>query len=251
MVSSLLDFLAAVITAFTLLFIAYAGYWALSIRHALRTPLYKNHALGLVIVAASFGVLDVEAVLVDTSVLVVPVIFLTLFTIFIFMFYFIDSAMLSARRADPLLRDTAKWTQLRRPLWIVIIATIAFAIGSSVAGYSGYGGVFLVPFILVGISGGIILPRAIRRSKDSTFNRHLKWFGIFIILAVIWLIAILIGTDQAMNPVTLYNSPLTTAGSYFLDLADILGLTNAGYCLYKSARSLVPLNQLSAIESAS
>ncbi len=244
MVSSLLNALTAVITSFTVIIIAYAGYWGLDIRGVLRTRLYKNHALSLAVVAAAFAVLDVEAALVASSVLVVPGIFLTLFTTFIFMFYFIDSAMLSARRADPLLRDTARWTQLRTPLWIIMILTIAFAIGSSVAGYSGYDGIFLIPFILVAISGGAFLPRAARRSKDMTFNRHLKWFGIFVVLAVVWLIVALFGTFQAMNPVTLLTSPLTTMGSYVIDLADIMGLAVAGYCLYKSARSLVPLNRI-------
>ncbi len=244
MVSSLLNALTAAITVFTILIIGYAGYWALSIRGALRTPLYKNHALALAVVAAAFGVLDIEATLVDISILVVPAIFLTLFGTFLFIFYFIDSAMLSARRADPLLRDTARWTMLRKPLWVIMIVTITFAIGSSVAGYSGYGGIFLLPFILVAITGGAFLPRATRRSKDMTFNRHLKWFGIFVVLAIVWLIVILLGTFQAMNPVTLYNSPLTTAGSYVIDLADILGLAVAGFCLYKSAKSLVPLNKI-------
>lgn len=250
MVSSLLDALTAAVTAFTVLIIGYAGYWALDIRQALRTPLYKNHALALAVVAAAFGVLDAEAALVDSSILVVPTIFLTLFTTFIFMFYFIDSAMLSARRADPLLRDTARWTMLRKPLWIGMIVTIAFAIGSSVAGYSGYGGIFLVPFILVAISGGAFLPRATRRSKDMSFNRHLKWFGIFAVLVIVWLIAVLFGTFQAMNPVTLFNSPLTPTGSYVLDLADTLGLVGAGYCLYKSAKSLAPLNRIETEISA-
>jgi hypothetical protein len=244
MVSSLLNVVLAAITVFTVIVMGYGGYWAFDIRRALRTPLYKNHALALAIVAVAFGVLDVENTLVDSSILVVPSEFLTLFATFIFMFYFIDSAMLSARRADPLLRDTARWTQIRKPLWIVMIATIAFAIGSSVAGYSGYGGVFLVPFILVLISGGVFLPRATRRSKDTIFNRHLKWFGIFVLLAIVWLIVGFFGTYQAMNTVTLLNSPLTTRDSYVVDFGDILGLTTAGYCLYKSAKSLVPLNRI-------
>ncbi len=244
MVGSLLDSITAVITALTVIIFGYAGYWSLDIRRALRAPLYKNHALALAVVATAFGIMDVEAALVDSSIVVVPTIFLTLFATFIFMFYFIDSAMLSARRADPLLRDTARWILLRKPIWIVMIVTIAFAIGSSVAGYSGYGGIFLIPFILVAISGGVFLVQATRRSKDMTFNRHLKWFGIFAVLAIVWLIVILLGTFQAMNPVTLLNSPLTAMGSYVLDLADILGLAAAGYCLYKSAKSLVPLNRI-------
>ena len=53
-----------------------------------------------------------------------------------------------------------------------------------------------------------------------------------------------------MNPVTLLNSPLTTTGSFVVDLADILGLATAGYCLYKSAKSLVPLNRMETEVSA-
>jgi hypothetical protein len=245
--SSSVDILTVAVAAFTLFIISYAAFWALSIRHALQLKLYRNHALGVAIVAIGFAVLDIENVLVDASVLVVPTLFLTLFSIFIVMFYWIDSAVLSARRADPLLRDTARWRNLRKPLWIVIVALVVFAVGSSVAGYPGYGGVFIIPFVLVGISGALIVPLATRRSRDLTFNKHMKWFGAFAAIAIAWVFLSFIDTSQAMNPTTLLNSAATTTGIFLADLVDIICLSAAGYCLYKSARSLVPLNRISEL----
>jgi hypothetical protein len=249
MVSSLVVATAA-ITVYTLIIFGYAAFWAFTIRRVLPVKLHRNHAMGVVIVALGWGLLDIVDYFVNASVWEVPWIFLTLFGLFIVMFYWIDSAVLSARRADPLLRDSAHWKSVRRPLWAAIVILVAFAIGSSVAGYPGYGGIFIIPFVLVGISGGLVLPIAARRSKDMVFNKHLRWFGVFSVLAVGWFFLSIAATaGTAMNPTTLLNSPLSVANYYAIDLVNIIGLTGAGYCLYKSARSLAPLNRLSTEEA--
>jgi len=241
------EVVTAVVFGATLCILGYATFWALSIKRALRVPLYSNHALGVAVVALGFGLLDVETPFINFGVLIVPVLFLTLFSVFLLMFYFVDTAILSARRADPLLRDTARWKRLRNPLWLVMFVSVALAIGTSVAGYSGFGGIFLIPFIIVGVSGAVVLPRAARRSKDATFNRHLRWFGGFIVLAVGWFFASFLVSQLAaggMNPATLLNAPLTDVQNYLEALAALVGLAGGGYCLYRSARSLVPLNRI-------
>jgi hypothetical protein len=238
------------IIAFTLLIIAYAAFWAFNIRRALPVKLYRNHALGVAVVAIGLALLDIEWVLIDAAIEQLPYLFLTLFGFFIVMFYWIDSAVLSARRADPLLRDSARWIRLRRPLWAIIVITVAFAIGSSVAGYAGYGDIFLIPFILVGVSGAVVLPLAARHSKDITLNRHLRWFGVFSIFLIGWVLMNLAATvSTAMNPATLLISPLSVTTSYLVDLVNIVGLSGGGYSLYKGARSLAPMNRIDAIET--
>jgi hypothetical protein len=247
MVSSL-DVVTVAVAGLTLCILGYAAFWALNMMRALKVRIYRRHALGVAIVAVGFAVLNVVSVLVDYMILVVPAIFLTLFALFIVMFYFIDTAILSARRADPLLRDTAAWQRIRNLAWALMLVSIAIAIGTSVAGYSGFGGIFLLPFILVGVLGVYVLPLAARRSKDITFNRHLKWFGAFVIFGVGWFLAWFGGPGLwgPMNANTLLMGPLTDPELYLADLLALVGFSGAGYFLYRSARALAPLNRISA-----
>ena len=67
---------------------------------------------------------------------------------------------------------------------------------------------------------------AARRSKDITFHRHLKWFAIFTVLLVIAV------------PLTIPNIPLV------LDIAAFAFIYPAVYSLYRSAKSLAPLNKI-------
>jgi hypothetical protein len=245
MVNSL-DVVTIVVTGLTVCIFGFAAFWAVSMTRVMRVRLYRRHALGVVIVALGFALLDVESVFLDYSDLVVPVIFLTLFVLFIIIFYFIDTAILSARRADPLLRDTAGWQRRRKLVWVLMVASVAIAIGTSVAGYSGFGGIFLLPFIIAGVLGGYVLPLAARRSKDFTFNRHLKRFGAFILFGVGWFLAWFVGPALwgPMDPNTLLMSPLTDQELYLADLLALVGFSGAGYFLYRSARALAPLNRI-------
>lgn len=246
MTETIVDALTVVVALITLSIFGYAIFWAFNIRRLLVVRLYRNHALGVAIVAIGFALLDVENVLVNASVLIVPVLFLTAFSVFIIMFYWIDSAILEARRADPLLRDTARWRSLRKPLWVTIVITIAFAIGSSVAGYPGYGGVFIIPFILVGLSGGVVLPVAATRSKDTILNKHLRWFGIFFAFAIAgFIISLALGASLSqMNPTTLLSSPLSASTTLIFALIGLVFFSVAGYCLFRSVMSLIPLKLL-------
>jgi hypothetical protein len=248
MVSSL-DLVTVVVTGLTLCVFGYAAFWALSMTRALWVRLYRRHALGVAILALGFAMLNVESVLVDNVILVVPAIFLTLFALFIVIFYFIDTAILAARRADPLLRDTAGWQRRRKWVWALMLASVAVAIGTSVAGYSGFGGVFLLPFIIAGVLGGYVLPLAARRSKDVTLNRHLKRFAVFIVFGVGWFLAWFVGPGfwGPMNSNTLLISPLTDQELYVADLIALVGFSGAGYFLYRSARALAPLNRISPL----
>ena len=251
MVSSV-DIVTVGVTGLTFCILGYAAFWAFSMVHALKVRLYRRHAIGVAIVALCFAALNVESVLVDYVVLVVPAIFLTLFALFIVIFYFIDTAILSARRADPLLRDTAGWLRRRKLVWAAILASVAIAIGTSFAGYSGFGGIFLLPFILVGISGGYVLPLAARRSRDVTLNAHLRRFGLFTVFAVGWFFAwfAVPQSQTAMNPITLLSGPLTDTYLLLADLIALLGFSGGGYFLYKSARALAPLNRISGLDES-
>jgi hypothetical protein len=135
-------------------------------------------------------------------------------------------------------------------IWALMVASVAIAVGTSFAGYSGFGGIFLLPFIMAGVLGGYVLPLAARRSKDNTFNMHLKRFGAFILFGVGWFFAWFVGPGVwgPMNNNTLLMSPLTDSELFVADLLALVGFSGAGYFLYKSARALAPLNRLPALE---
>ncbi len=201
----------------------YAAYWALNIRHALAVKVYRRQALGIGLVAISFAILDFEQVL---SSVIIPslggngfIFFGTVFLVSLILFYWIDSSMISARRSDPLLRDSLHWSKLRILLWILIVAW--YLIDVILLTLNPTPSVLLLgPVILVPLSGALSLSVVSRRSKDIAFRRHLKWFAVFTVLLFF---IIPLGANIA---------------SYAL-------IFPAGYSLYRSARSLAPLNKIS------
>ncbi len=208
----------------------YAAYWAFGIRRALAVRIYRRQALGIGLVAIGFAILDLEqtvsifdiAVLEDSGLLFIA----TLFIVFLILFYWIDASMISAKRSDPLLRDSLHWSKLRILIWIVLLAwtgtdILLFGLGIILTFE------LLVPLVLVPISGAVALSTAVRRSNDITFHKHLKWFAIFTILLAL------------IVPLTAPSTP-----SLALSIAQFAFIFPAGYSLYRSARSLVPLNKI-------
>ncbi len=200
---------------------AYPAYWALSIRRALAVRLYKSQALGIGLVCLAYvaGSLD------NTG---------TAYGIFILLvFYWIDASFRAARRSDPLLRDSIHWTKLRIVFWIInggiiIGETVGVPLGYSIltpTSNSLGGSLLAVPFFIIAASGVALGTVVARRSGDSTLRRHLAWFALFVF------------AQFAIIIVAQVNS--LSGFVYFL------GFDFAGFFLYKSARSLVPLNRLS------
>ena len=244
MVSSL-DIAMLVAPIIILVEYAYAAFWALNIRRALAVRLYRNQALGIALVAVSlasavFIGLEIPA---PDGLFVVPI-----FSAFLVMFYWIDTSILAARRSDPLLRDTLHWSQLRILVWalnigpIIIFSVVflyffllnvtpqsvldpSFALIGSIIVYT--------PLLATSISGAIFLPISAHRSKNMSLSKHLKWFGIFMVVLALGftIVAPLIANDPL----------LSTVG---FSVAVFIG----GYCLYRSARSLAPLNRLSTAD---
>lgn len=235
----------------------YAAYWALSIRNALAVPLYKRQALGIGFVTlALWGTLVAFVILPSTlpSPLVAFESFLAFYFVFIVLFYWIDASVLASRRSDPLLRDTLYWSRIRIPLWVVIIVTTL--IPFSLLGYIGitsdttifnqlnagtFGGpaissalVVIIDFpIVIPVLGFVYLPIIAIRSKwDRSLRRHFVWFAAAPI-ALMWI----------------FFGPLSGTNSFAGNVSNGLVLVIAGYALYRSARSLAPINRLQAVES--
>jgi hypothetical protein len=200
----------------------YPAYWAFSIRRALAVRLFRNQALGIGLVSISF-----LAAIVDNTG--------TAYSISLFViFYWIDASMLATRRSDPLLRDTLHWSSLRMVLWMILLVVgvpqmingvltgnYTYIPGNDILGFLTVAGFTIIPLM-----GTVLFALVSRRSKDTTLRRHLAWFGLFVL-------------SQAVT--ILFASSVYSGGgaTYFV------GFTFGGFFLYKSAKSLVPLNRLS------
>ncbi len=213
--------------------LGYAAYWALTIRHALGVRLYRNQALGIGLVAAASALLALlfGATIGGNE----AVIDLQAFE-FLFLFYWIDASVLAARRSDPIMRDDYHWSRLRGPLWGANLATFALNFFAHLP----------VQIILTLVVGVVMLPTAAHRSGDAIFRRHLRWFGFYVVLQIIAFAGILL-------PYILTGSP--TSGSTNITYVAIgifvPGAWGGAYCLYRSARSLAPLNKISPVEFTS
>ncbi len=233
-----------------LLLLVLAAYQASVIARALAVRLYRNQALGIGLVAvANFVLVAGQTIIVALqppngggaygTTANWPLIFFT----WIVLFYWIDASVRASRRSDPLLRDTLLWSRVRLAVWAVMLGSMAaiLIISAYLVATTGLSLVAQVtsPYVQPGsrgiltflaffppiIFGAIYLPIAAYRSRDPTLRRHLSWFGMFILL---------------------YLGVLLSFSLPFKSFADLGGsevLLVAGYFLYRSARSLAPLNR--------
>jgi hypothetical protein len=220
-----------------ILVFAYAAYWALAIRTALGVPLFRNQALGMGLVSISWGLVVALALVLEGS----PSFGtnwtpqgLTPFYGSALTFYWVDSSMLASKRIDPLGRNSLHWKGLRRVFWILLLLGVALVTFGGIPGPNNGLGPLNVPYLfeiafaLTGpaIMGVFMLPVVARRTKDQLLQAHFRWFGSFMVFFLLGLFS------------------LTLLPAFFF-----LPIIVAGYSLYRSARSLVPLNRLSLSES--
>ena len=244
----------------SMLAFVYAAYWAFNIRRALAVHIYRNQALGV-------GLLSLIILLIVLplpspqpgsngifgSILYEIGFILVNSVLWLGAIYFVDASVLASRRSDPLLRDTLHWSKVRYVLWVlqifnvsVILLSLAY---SAITGNTffanevaqGNSGQFTslpalcdnLAWFLALLSPIVFVPVAIR-AKDPNLRKHFEWLAVLAGVIVIVLI-------------TSGNSPisLTPAENLLSSMASFLAM---GYCLYKSARVLVPLNRISSLE---
>jgi hypothetical protein len=207
---------------------AFDTYWAFRLRSAMSVGIYRRQAAAVGAVSLAWILVFVDYVFVAGILNLYALFYLVDVLIALFLFYWIDSAVLATRRSDPLARDTLHWRKLRLVLWGAMVAAAVGVVGLAayyelVTGSEpqllshvilNYG-VSSIPIGIAVASGVATLPLAARRTKDEFLRRSLWWFAAFLVVLIF------------VDPV---NSEIWT----FTDL--IAG----GYCLYKSARSLVP-----------
>jgi hypothetical protein len=224
----------------------YAAYWAFSIRRALAVRIYRNQALGVGLISLSWIIVFINYIFV--SVILGYVAYTVIDVLIWVMFlYFIDTSVLDGRQSDPLLRDTLHWRSIRRWVWGIFFATALVSTSATAYYVQVTGGNFstlsplvynfllsLYPFVVVP-TGLVALPITAVRSKDPLLRRQLVWFSGFIAAVT----AVGLGNTVSASAFAASSLP-----AYVLFALLVAG----GFCLYKSARSLVPLNKLGSLD---
>ena len=230
----------------------YGAYWSLTIRRGFSGWIYRNQALGISLICFAFivellGNLLTLRLLPNNSGLSELSFLLRFYVLLMFTFYWIDNSMRTIHDIDPLSRDTLHWSKLRYVAWALSLACIGIisvyiAITAAITGnyqflVTSTPGIlpaiimFLVPIpIYVYTACGVIaLPIGALRSKDKNLQKQIAWFALanlfFFVLGVL--------------------ATMLVSSSFLQNAIQAAGFPVGGYCLYRSARALVPLNQRS------
>ena len=219
------------------------AYWAFSIRRSLVGRVYRNHALWL---GALCILIVVERIGNNsTNPIFNAVGFVSLFIIFPVLFAFIDTTVRVARRSDPLLRSILRWEKLRVVVWadlvgleaVIVLTAVSPSFGNSDLGNALWTVFVAFPFVL----GGPALLIGARRSRDPVLRGSLKWLGVVLLIAFVgMLVDDVVGSIPNISLSDFYYSYPALPGAVF----SIVGT----YAIYRSARSLAPVNRLQAIE---
>jgi hypothetical protein len=225
----------------------YAAHWAFAVRRALVSRIYRSHALWL----GALGVMLAVTMFITysgntTRLLVVGTYNSILFAV---VFAFADSIVPVARRSDPLLRSILRWGKLRIALWAVVVPMVLTntipilgpSFANSPAGniVVNIGWYILATILFIFMAAALVT--GARRSRDLVLRVSLKWLGVLLSLTVVRVL------DAAMQTTVLGVSLSDYAYSYPALIGAALSILSA-YALYRSARSLAPINRLPSIE---
>jgi hypothetical protein len=255
--SDLLFLISSVVSYGSLLALVYAAYWAFYIGRSLSAPLYRNQALGLGVFSLVIMIAALPSPLPGSSGILGNIWFQLAYTLVTAVFwlgtvYFVDASALASRRSDPLLRDTLHWSEVRYVVWGVQISIVCFILlGTAYSAVTGNytlsdqiaagnnGAASSLPAIITDLAWalafGVIamfVPIALR-ARSPTLRRHFRWLAILGAVTGAFFAGSVV-TSSIATP----DENLVLSGVYFVVV---------GYCLYKSAKSLVPLNRMTRV----
>jgi hypothetical protein len=236
---------------------SYVAYIGFGIRHTFSVGLYRRQALGIGFVALIFSILLLNNFVFSyippnkpTDIAHTnsgPAGVVIFFLFFLVLFYWIDVSVLAAKKSNPLLKDILYWRRVRvvlRPLifldgGLLIALFLAFLFSTILAGTFTIAGpqgsapaTLAIPFFIilfgVPISGMLLLPMSAWRTKDPLLRKQLFWFGLFAVIGFVNQLQTGFNTNAV-------EALFVTYALFFI----------AGYCLYRSAKSLVPLYSFS------
>ena len=237
--------------ALIIIIFGYAGYWAFNMMRALVVGLYRSQASGTGLIAVALGatVVTAAANVTGNQLVLLPFSLAVAVT----SFYFIDASTLAARRSDPLLRDTLQWSRVRRYMWalVIFLASVSglanFLLPAPIK-YSSFEGILFTQsaYVLVFGIGAVVLPLSVLKSRDLTLRKHYRWFGMSLLFLLLF--GIVVGPAPPEN---------FLGGTEFTPFviadfeAAFFCMFMAAYCLYRSARSLAPLNRMETLDVTS
>lgn len=243
-----LDYLNVAASAAAVLACAYVVYQSLLVRKTLAPGPYRRHALGMGFVAGVFALSQLDN-LAPASEGIWTYIGMAVYAAFALgLLYWVDSSILTARRSDPLYRDTLHWSVVRKVLWGeaffallgVLLLSLSFpppAQGPAVTSPQPpqwldmlFTVMFFAPIYTAAVSAVVAIPVAARRCRDMVFRRHLEWFFVFV--AIQFVLAGVVGQffqDPSGNP------------SALSSLIDAIGILVGLYPLLLSVRRLLPI----------
>jgi|GEM_PF-1208281 drug/metabolite transporter (DMT)-like permease len=246
----LFSFAVALLTTAILL---YGSYWAFAIGRVRTSNLYRKQATSVGVVGVYFGILWVASPftdqLVPKNLVSLAISAIAFFVGGILIFSWIDRSMRVARRSDPVRRDTFRWTRTRLVIWGLIVFDVIILAGLYPRESLGQNLTlvenipFFALFLAIFAFASPALFVAARRSKDPTLHRNLRWFALFIVFVL--------GYTEAgyLNYIT--GQQNTTGGGYLV-FFNIIGVivtlvpVAGAYSLYRSAKSLAPLQSVPA-----
>jgi len=271
------DSLGPVVAALSYIAVAavgmYAAYWAFAIRRRLRGRIYRNQALWLGVLGILVAIPTAFTLSTNNSLINVLATFYDTGSLQILIaFAFIGSTIPVVRRSDPLLRSILHWKKVRIGLWSVLafetiltiymsiylptcwtedVAQFSSCIETSFAmsdpGWLGailgrFGGDYLLIMLFCLVLGGVVLLIGGRRSRDMVLHESVKWLGVGLVC---------LGVGAAL--VIWIENPILNLSSYYQTYSYGAVPWNAvfllmDYAIYRSARSLAPLNRLPSIE---
>jgi len=218
----------------------YGAYWTFTIRRALAIPAYRSHAMWLGFISILAALTTPITYTNNPTISLFITIFYAAFAAF--MLAWIDATITIVRRSDPRLRSILRWESLRYVVWAIFVLAIVllsysivsqnFSPTSNAVGFAT-GLVIIIPFI----TGAPTLLTGARRSRDPILRGSLKWIGLCL-LSVLG--GSIVSAVVKSFGVSLYDQ-FYSIYAFPVDLVIIL----AAYCLYRSTRSLAPINRLS------
>jgi len=215
---------------------AYAAYWAFDIRRALVGPIYRSQVLWLGVVSI---VLFAAAVPTPTTNSV-PIIILSnipVIALALVLFAFVDSTVPVARRSDPLLRNILHWGRVRFAAWTALVLVEIYGAYGEVAS-SNSGSTVVLGLLLLTVIGAPPMLIGARRSTSPNLRGTLKWFGLGLLatlgLPLVTIAEVFVGVPSTVGPLAYAQIPYNAVAVLF------------GYAMYRSVRSLAPINRLKA-----
>jgi hypothetical protein len=233
---------------------AYAAYWSFDIRQGLSAKLFRTQALGMGFVSFSVVIFTWFFVLspyvVPSNYAINPNGFNVSATVgitaaLLLVFYWVDVSTRAAQRTDPLLRDPLQWRYVRIILWSSMPLLVLWIISnyippSALNAVVPLGPIFTIGSVLVlfaiFVSGAVYIPISAFRSKDRTLKTHFKWFALFLACLLAGLVVPSVISFSGTNNWII---------EFLANIAILLG----SYCVYRSARSLAPLEHRSAVRT--